>query len=101
MNDKFTWKPVKTSSESSQRPSPRWGHSSCVVKDEVILFGGYASTQKPNIDSVYMNDMWSFNTISMEWTEIKTSGQIPTHRSNCSLNYDHANNRLVLFGGGS
>lgn len=47
-----------------------------------------------------MNDLWSFNTRTMEWTEIKTTGSIPSHRSNCSLSYDAKNNRIIMFGGG-
>jgi hypothetical protein len=47
-----------------------------------------------------MNDVWSFNTITMEWTEIETKGDIPSHRSNSTMNYDKENNRVILFGGG-
>ena len=47
-----------------------------------------------------MNDLWTFNTRSMVWTEVKTTGAVPSHRSNCSLNYDARNNRVVMFGGG-
>lgn len=28
------------------------------------------------------------------------NGKIPTPRSNCTLNFDHGNGKLVLFGGG-
>lgn len=44
--------------------------------------------------------MWIFNTTNMEWKEIKTTGDLPSQRSNCTLNYDVQNNRLLLFGGG-
>lgn len=36
----------------------------------------------------------------MQWKEVKTKGDIPVKRSNATLNYDCANDRLVLFGGG-
>jgi hypothetical protein len=36
----------------------------------------------------------------MNWTEIKTTGNAPSHRSNCTINYDSNNNRLIIFGGG-
>ena len=36
------WKPVSYSNGSTVKPSPRWGHSSCVIGDELVLFGGYA-----------------------------------------------------------
>ena len=41
-----------------------------------------------NQESIYMNDVWSFNTTTMEWTEIKTTGDIPSQRSNCTMSYD-------------
>lgn len=47
-----------------------------------------------------MNDVWSFNTTTMEWNEIKTTGDVPSHRSNCSMSYDSENDRIVVFGGG-
>ena len=53
-----------------------------------------------HLDSSYMNDLWSFNTITMEWTEIVTTGDIPSHRSNCTMHYDKDNDRLIMFGGG-
>jgi hypothetical protein len=47
-----------------------------------------------------MNDLWTFNTITMEWKEIHTTGDVPSHRSNCSMSYDSNNNRVIVFGGG-
>lgn len=47
-----------------------------------------------------MNDVWTFNTITMEWNEVHTKGDIPSNRSNCSMHYDKENNRLIVFGGG-
>ena len=47
-----------------------------------------------------MNDIWSFNTITMEWKEIATTGDVPSQRSNCSMSYDKGNNRIIVFGGG-
>lgn len=35
-----------------------------------------------------MNDIWTYNTVSMTWSEVKTSGDVPSSRSNCSMNYD-------------
>jgi hypothetical protein len=47
-----------------------------------------------------MNDVWIYHTDTLLWEEIKTTGAIPTQRSNSSLHYDSKNNRLVMFGGG-
>lgn len=44
--------------------------------------------------------MWTFNTITMEWNEVMIVGDAPAQRSNCTMHYDEANNRIVLFGGG-
>ena len=51
-------------------------------------------------DNYYMNDLWTFSTLTLEWKYHETSGNIPEPRSNATLNYDHLNHRLVLFGGG-
>lgn len=42
MIEKHSWKPVANTNGSNAKPSPRWGHSSCVIGDELVLFGGYA-----------------------------------------------------------
>ena len=47
-----------------------------------------------------MNDMWTYNAITMEWCEVQTTGDRPSHRSNCSMNYDPINKKVVVFGGG-
>lgn len=44
MIEKHIWRPVSSSTVSTAKPSSRWGHSSCVIGDEVVLFGGYAGT---------------------------------------------------------
>ena len=47
-----------------------------------------------------MNDMWTFNSSTLRWTEVKSTGDMPESRSNCTLNYDPDNNRIIVFGGG-
>lgn len=98
--EKNSWKQVRHNNRNSNVPNARWGHSCCVIEDEVIFFGGYAGTFPNNTDSTYMNDLWSFNTITMEWKEVDTLGEIPSPRSNCSINYDNSNNKIIIFGGG-
>lgn len=98
--EKHSWHRVHLNIHSNNQPVPRWGHSCCVIGNEVVFFGGYACTNFLHLESVYMNDVWSFNTTTMEWTEIKTTGDIPSQRSNCSMSYDSENDRIVVFGGG-
>jgi hypothetical protein len=64
-----------------------------VVGEEIVFFGGYA-------DSNYMNDLWSYHSASLQWKEVVTTGDRPSHRSNCSMNYDPHSNQIVVFGGG-
>ena len=40
--EKQKWRSVNTVNNGSSKPSPRWGHSNCVIGEEVVLFGGYA-----------------------------------------------------------
>lgn len=47
-----------------------------------------------------MNDLWTFNTETMTWTDIKTGGQVPSNRSNCTAHFDSVNDELIIFGGG-
>jgi uncharacterized SAM-binding protein YcdF (DUF218 family) len=47
-----------------------------------------------------MNDIWTYNSATMIWEEIQTTGHKPTQRSNCTINYDPQNNQVVVFGGG-
>jgi len=63
--DKHTWHRAQFSPRPSNMPLPRWGHSCCVIGNEVVFFGGYACNWLNNIESIYMNDIWTFNTTSM------------------------------------
>ena len=48
----------------SLRPAARWRHSACVFGGtQIIIFGGYHTA------SLRLSDVWSFNTIAMEWQE--------------------------------
>lgn len=53
-----------------------------------------------HLDSNYMNDVWTYNALNKKWEEIVTTGDRPSHRSNCSMNYDAVNEQIVIFGGG-
>lgn len=47
-----------------------------------------------------MNDLWVYHAIDRTWSEVATTGARPSHRSNCSMNYDVKTNQVVVFGGG-
>ena len=43
--EKYAWKQVAyNSNQLNPKPCPRWGHSTCIIGKEVVLFGGYACT---------------------------------------------------------
>lgn len=90
--EKHTWHRIATP-KSTKEPSPRWGHCVATREHELIYFAGYA-------DSVYMNDLWVFNTQTMTWNDIKTGGEVPSNRSNCTAHFDSASDELIIFGGG-
>ncbi len=47
-----------------------------------------------------MNDLWTYHATERRWQEVATTGQRPSHRSNCTINYDPLSNQVVVFGGG-
>jgi hypothetical protein len=42
------WRKVCTRKTTGQSPVPRWGHTCCVIPDEIVFFGGYAGTIVPS-----------------------------------------------------
>lgn len=43
--DKHQWNRVEVSPKSQSLPIPRWGHSCCVIGEEIVFFGGYAGME--------------------------------------------------------
>ena len=39
--DRALWKKID---RSANKPCPRWGHTCCVIGEEIVFFGGYAGT---------------------------------------------------------
>lgn len=42
--EKISWKQVRHNDRRGAMPSLRWGHSCCIIDDEVLYFAGYAGT---------------------------------------------------------
>ncbi len=53
------------------------------------------------LESQYFNDIWVFDTSTLQWKEVFASGEIPQPRSQATLNIHSNKKDLVLFGGGS
>jgi hypothetical protein len=70
--EKHIWRPVYSISNS--RPSPRWGHRCCTVGDDLVILEAMLVSHVLCVDSVYMNDVWVYQTYSMQWSEVRTFG---------------------------
>jgi tRNA wybutosine-synthesizing protein 3 len=70
-------------------PSHRYGHSSIILNDGLLIFGGI-DKQKP------LNDLWRFCLIKGSWTQIKYTGIVtPLFRSTII----EAPQGLIIMGG--
>jgi len=74
-------------------PAARFYHSSSVLGDELIVFGGAAAFNPP-----YFNDAYAFNMVNDTWRRIAT-GSGPSPRFGSALFADSANRRVIAFGG--
>lgn len=71
--DRWVWSKPLILSPKNERPLPRAEHSACKTgTNEITIFGGWA--EKPT------NDMWTFNYMDMQWTQVATSGIQPRPR---------------------
>ena len=52
-------------------------------------------------ENKYYNDIWAFDSLTLQWKEVITVGDIPEERSHATLNLHSNGKDLVLFGGGS
>lgn len=78
-------------------PGRRYGHTMCLVRPFLIIFGG-------NTGSEPINDVWSLNLekAPYTWTKMETSSDLPVARvyhsaALCSMG--SANGMMVIFGG--
>lgn len=73
-------------------PEKRERHSAHLVKHELFVFGGYHRGS----DSYY-NDTWLLNTEKQLWSELETTGTLPTPR--CGFSSCAIDNYIFVFGG--
>lgn len=72
-------------------PGKRWGHSSEMVNNQLVIYGGHDDKQ-------FLNDLWIYNFENSLWNQITSpNGQIPEGRRGASL--DYSDGKLYLFGG--
>ncbi|XP_071322899.1 uncharacterized protein [Trachinotus anak] len=68
--DAVTWEEIP---QSGEVPSAREGHTLCLVKGKLYLFGGVSS---PNATEC-LPGVYTFDIVSLTWTPVKTSGSLP------------------------
>jgi N-acetylneuraminic acid mutarotase len=66
---------------------------------EIVLFGGTAGRWVGSIYQGGFNDLWSYDPAANAWTQLPTTGEVPSARSGAGLVYDSAASKLILFGG--
>lgn len=76
-------------------PTPRGGHSSTAINEEVILlFGGYGGKGFSRRDS---NDLYALNVADWDWTKLEPKGRAPEPRSAHSAAF--VDGQLFICGG--
>jgi hypothetical protein len=96
-------------------PSPRWCHSTCLVGQNMVVFGGWRYASVVGTRHDFSSDVHIFNLQSNTWTTIETTGISPRPRcqSPCwhipsvlcrpfdhhEADSSHVGGYLVIYGG--
>ncbi|MEZ4458939.1 MAG: kelch repeat-containing protein [bacterium] len=69
------------------------------LRKQVIIFGG--KYRNPDSTGLYQmfQDTWAFDVNTDTWTQLATTGEVPSARANAAMVFDAARDRLLLFGG--
>lgn len=84
----FKWQPMNS---IGVLPPLRKGHSLFQYKNKVFLFGGMVN------ETIYYNDLFSYDGSKMKWENLQTSGDIPSGRGGHSSVI--IGNKLWIYGG--
>eukprot|EP01132_Coremiostelium_polycephalum_P004267 gene4267-5339_t len=99
-NDLYQYNPEKdeftfiTPTSNSFWPPPRWGHTSVVYKDKMLVFGGLN-------DISFFSNIVSYDFLTGQWSQFDRTttglGTVPRGRQyhSCSV----INDRMYIFGG--
>ena len=82
-----------TQISTSNTPPARALHALIYHDNRLWLFGGRA------VNGTSLNDLWTLDLTTNEWTEVTVSGAIPSARMAHSFTYDRAKEQFLLFGG--
>jgi hypothetical protein len=95
-NDTWEWDGSAWTQVADMGPSPRWsfGMTYDAFRQRLVLFGGFVPPLTGAAATVG-GDTWE--RVGSEWTQVADTGPAP--RQLCTLTYDPAGQRVVLFGG--
>eukprot|EP00755_Sulcionema_specki_P015329 Sspe_Gene.59061::Locus_32433_Transcript_1_1_Confidence_1.000_Length_1586::g.59061::m.59061 len=88
------WREVLSPSQS--KPKPRAGHTAVVYQGKMYVFGG-VSDHGVGIHTLWLNDLWSLDLSTWEWSRIHLSTLPPKRKGHTALVYRDA---MYIFGGG-
>eukprot|EP01117_Protostelium_nocturnum_P011660 TRINITY_DN4242_c0_g1_i1.p1 TRINITY_DN4242_c0_g1~~TRINITY_DN4242_c0_g1_i1.p1 ORF type:complete len:467 (+),score=156.89 TRINITY_DN4242_c0_g1_i1:219-1619(+) len=90
---KMAWEVPNTFGD---RPVSRSNHASAVIGKNMYIFGGLLQQGRELIDS---NDLYVLNSVTMTWTQLHPTGDIPEPR--CGHKMISIDDKIYLFGGGN
>ena len=70
-----------------------------LVRQKLVMFGGFGIPDFQNARVCCFGDTWSWN--GQNWTQEFPAGSQPTPRTSPAIAYDSARNEMVMFGGQS
>ncbi|XP_071078574.1 uncharacterized protein [Haliotis cracherodii] len=76
---------------TGDKPAPRSGHSATLIKDQLVVFGGWDAP-------ICFNDLYILDMGTVDWSKPEVKGMPPKARSwhaSCAL----SNNRILIHGG--
>jgi hypothetical protein len=89
---KWTLQTTTGTNDKNEKPSLRRYASSILYNDKMVIFGG-----RDDDYDVGLNDVWTLNLSSYEWTKQEPTGTNPSARyGHSSILY---NDKMVVFGG--
>ncbi|MEO0115274.1 MAG: kelch repeat-containing protein [candidate division WOR-3 bacterium] len=76
-------------------PSPRtnFAYGYDRANNKFYVFGGFTSGM------VFLNDLYELDIVTLHWTQLNPSGDLPVERRNAAGVYDFFGNNFFIFGG--
>jgi N-acetylneuraminic acid mutarotase len=82
-------------------PSPRSRHSAVwdPASRQMIVFGGYSTSDLTNSTGAYTNELWSYSAAANTWSKLNAPGTQPPARARHSATWDPDDGQMLVYGG--